>query len=423
MCRRKPGPRCHAQYLKKLYKSARQVKSSKRVLRRLKRKGATPSAIARQEARLAEALNNHHHRMREYYSSPYARLKLVRDELPKAKENLRHKEAAVIRAEDRLADLKEQAKTNKGERLANEIAVAERKLAAAQEKLDMANGEYARRARQVELGARRWESAVANLEIQENRDGALQQGMFAAAMYTEEDLNNANTWETVELVSRPDDQQHPKAVLIRDPETKAPTGRYVHKSQRSRGARLVRTLSVETPTFEQYNGHVEVRVIEDRINGGYRVMANAHQGTFSRPKSEAENEGLDANDPNRVGRRALRKVGRSAQPGFEHRPRVQRPDIDQDRETLGEDRFDVSASEKNPGGKVYKTREAASAAASKWANSDEPTKFFARAVRARAVRAAMYEAGYKTRAAQDAKLAEQRRELEASGRWRFTVTH
>lgn len=423
MCKHKPGPRCHYTYLRKLYASARQVKSSKRILRRLKRKGATPSTIARQETRLAEALQNHHHRTREYYSSPYARLKLVRDELPKAKENLRHKEAAVIRAEDRLANLKEQAKTNKGERLANEIAAAERKLADAQLKYDTASGEYARRARQVQLGAERWEAAKANLEIQKNRDSALEHGEYAAAFYTEDDLDNAAAWETVELVSRPDDQNHPKAVLVRDPETNAPAGRYVHKSQRSRGARLVRTLNVETPTFEQYRGHVEVRVAEDRLNGGYRVVANAHQGTISIPKSESHNRGLDLDDPNRVGRRALRKVGRSALPGYEHRPRTQRPDIDQDHHALKEDQFDPTRSQKNPNGIVFKTREDAGRAAAQWANGDGPTKFFARAARAQAVRQAMYEDGYKTRAAQDAKLAEQRRTLEATGAWRFVTSH
>lgn len=417
MCRRKPGPRCHYHGNMKLRTARNRLKSSRRSLARLIRKNYPPSHIERQREVVQRDIDNVYHRMRQYYSTPLARYKLAHDELPKARKDIRHKELAVIRAEDRLSELQKQAKTNKGKALEEQIRVARRKLDTANMKLDSAQGQYARRAYEMAAGHARWERSKANLELQEKRDQALEEGDYAAALYSSDDYQLSDDWESIGITSRPSDQAPKHTKLVKDPQqpSNAAAGRYVHKESRGRGERLVRHMGVETPTFEQYNGYIETRVTYDATRKGYVVVANTYQGKISIPRSEAEN------GPGRpwVGREALRTVGRSKQPAYQQPPRNQRPDIDQKHYAVSEDaRIDPTVSQQHPRGQVFSTAAEAGQYAARWSDSDGPVKLVARQAREVAVRQAMAEAGYKTRESQNSLLQSQRekhRQAEAAG--------
>lgn len=407
MCKRKPGPRCHYEYKMKWDNIKAQFSSAKRHLRNLKRRGAPESAIKRQEEIVADLANKNYHRMREYYASPYARYKLVNDELPAAYEEVNKREMAMIRAEDRLADLKATGAN------AKEIAAAERKLASAQRGYDEANAHYLRRAQELTDGAARWHEANANLTIQEHRDGALEAKNYHAALYSEEDLKTVKAWDGIALTSRPGDERHAKIKWEKGtPRAKKALGTtrtYQRAAEGRQHDAVIRTLQIETPTFERYTGHVAVELVHRKDVGGYVVQAHTELGTLTSPKTEDQST---ADTPQ--GRLEQRRVGRSALPNYEHRPRRQRPAIDCDVEEVN-DKISLSVD----GGRVYKTKEEAARAAQKWISSDEPARRIANIARIRAVRIQMVKDGYTTREAQDAKLAEQKREYEAAGKPRY----
>lgn len=403
MCKRKPGPRCHYEYKLKWANIKAQFASAKRHLRNLKRRGAPESAIKRQEEIVADLANKNYHRMREYYSSPYARYKLVKYELPQAYEEVNKREMAMIRAEDRLADLKANGAGTK------ELKAAERKLASAQRGYDEANAHYLRRAQELTDGAARWHESKANLAIQEHRDGALEAKNYYAALYSTEDLETSKAWDGIALTSRPGDERHAKIKWEKaTPRAKKALGT-VRTYQRTAQGRdhdaVVRTLQVETPTFERYTGHVTVELVYRKDLGGYTVHAKTEAGTFTSPKTEDQSTPLQPQ-----GREEQRRVGRSALPNYEHRPRRQRPAVDCDVEEVG-NKVTLNVD----GGRLYKTKEEAARVAQKWISSDEPARRIAHIARVRAVRIQMEKDGYTTREAQDAKLKEQAKEYEAAG--------
>lgn len=410
MCRRKPGPRCHSHYYDKWEAIKRAHSSAQRRLRKLKRQKAAPSKIATQEEIVARLANQNYHRMREYYSSPYARLKLVRDEMPPKLDALNKKRAAMERAEDNIKDLQEiQAQYGVDNR--KEIAAAQKRLAKAQRAYDLAEGDYARRAREIHEGAERWEKAKANLAIQENRDGALREGWYAGALYSREDLKNASEWEGIGLTTRAEDEKH--ATIKWEKGTRRPKQRvngYKYQGTETEdGSRteehdhITRTMQVETPTFEQYNGHVTVMAVYDARIKQYRLMAQTRSGTFSTPAASKPGAGDEA------ARLEQRKVGRSALPNFEHRPRNMGP------ENMNDEHVGDTISLDPAGGRTFATKEEACSYGAAWIKSDAPVATFAMNARERAVRKVMAEHGYTTREAQNAKLAEQKRELEQMG--------
>lgn len=443
MCKRKPGPRCHSHFRQKLLNAYERHQSASRLLaakiqgreRGLK---ITPSMIAEQEASLKRQEDNLYHRIREYYSSPLARKKLVEVELPLAKARMEPLEAEVSQLnqeikqlETEVNSLKDRASRRRMKRNGNikekkrRLHEARTQLAAAQRKLDAAQTDYARKAKNAYYGAKRWEEAKGNLAAQRVVDGNLEAGNYYGALYTPNELNSAAAWEKVPMVSRPDDEDEatknaPKAKrgkrgLI------ARKGQFIPKEQRDRGERLIRKVELETPSFEQFKGEIETRV--EPFQGGYRVVANP-KGEVNYPDEDKTPEGYNSVREYMRGTEA----GLSGQPGHEHRPRTQKTfyrklqKTEQVGEDYREDAVQVTRNPKHPLG-IYKTKAEAERAALAWANSDKLAQFASYYVREKAVRDSMTRAGYTTREAQDELLAKQRAALSSEQRLEMSLGH
>lgn len=445
MCKRKPGPRCHSHFRQKLLNAYERHQSASRLLaakiqgreRGLK---ITPSMIAEQEASLKRQEDNLYHRIREYYSSPLARKKLVEVELPLAKARMEPLETEVATRQQELEkletelhdassrdrDARKRLRTRGGRKKQEaKIREARTQLAAAQRKLDAAQTDYARKAKNAYYGAKRWEEAKGNLVAQRVVDGNLEAGNYYGALYTSNELNSAAAWEKVPMVSRPDDEDEatknaPKAKRGKRglPDIK---GRFIPKEQRDRGERLIRKVELETPSFEQFKGEIETRV--EPFQGGYRVVANP-KGEVNYPDEDKTPEGYNSVREYMRGTEA----GLSGLPGHEHRERTQKTFYRklQKTEQVGEDHKEdaaqVARNPKHPLG-IFKTKAEAERAALAWANSDKPAQFASYYVREKAVRDSMTRAGYTTREAQNELLSKQQAALSSEQRLEMSLGH
>lgn len=382
MCRRKPGPRCHSHASANLKTVRHRLKTARRQLARMKRKNAPARDIARTEARVDRLTHENYHRMRQYYSTPYARLKLERDELPQALRDMRHKELAVVRSEDEVARLEKEVSGKGGNTKANQdkLAAEQRKLASHREKLATAEQQYAIRAREVRLGEVRWEESKYNLGLQEKRDKHLEEGAFHRAQYSEKELEEqAESWERVGLTAR---GHQPKAKFHRALAVEGVRAYHSPAQKAATDERLVRHVDLETPTFEQVRGTFEVRVVKDARSGKWRVAANPKNMSVSIPK--------------KVTRQELRTVGRSRLANWYQPPRNQDKE-QQSQHRIASHAFDPTRTKNAPRGMEFETKQEAAKAAEEWMRSPKPAAAAAKLARNAGIQAQMSRKGFRSR--------------------------
>lgn len=398
MCRRKPGPRCHSHGRFILLRERSNLKKLRRNLNRLRRnKNPDANKIAQAEARVEKALNNAYTARRYYYSTPRARAKLETEELPQQLRDIRHKELAVVRTEDEVADLQKEVASKGGNTKANQEALeaAQRKLASHREKLHMAQTQYEINRAEVYAGEQRWESAKTNLQIQERRDiMALEVGDFHRAMYSESDLEAAEDWERISAAERGHIKK-PKYSVARQKDGVRAYHTEARKAQKDE--RLVRHIELETPTFEKATGSFEVRVVKDRRTGMYVAVANTKNMELSRPSDITK---VNEHGQKISQREDSRSVGRSALPNWARPPRNQRKGIDLAPPVRIPDdtTFPISRGFKSP--------QEAAQAAQQWVSSAAPAKTAAKMARQNAIDAHMSRAGYKTVEARQKRINE-----------------
>lgn len=231
MCKKKPGPRCHAHQAPKYQAAQEHCEAVEQEYQDALNKadGDTSAIDDTMRDRRSEAYAKRHEARKLYYSTPEARKKLVRATLPA-------KEKALEEAED--AYTADPTPENKKARTSARADVtAHRNL--------LVDGE------------RRWSQSNADLATHERRNGALERGDYADAQYDNADLSRASSWDSLNS-------------------TRWAAG---NKSVR-------REMRIETPTQERVKATADIH-IEGHNVGGYQVKTRiiAQHGHTETPNS------------------------------------------------------------------------------------------------------------------------------------------
>lgn len=231
MCKKKPGPRCHAHQAPKYQAAQEHCEAVEQEYEEaLNRAGGDPGEVdSTLKERRSDAYAKRHEARKLYYSTPEARKKLSRETLPAKEKHLQEVEDAY--EQDPTPENKK-ARTS-----ARADVTAHRNL--------LVDGE------------RRWSQSNADLATHERRAGAMERGDYNEAQYDNADLSRAGSWDSLNS-------------------TKWAKG---NKSVR-------REMRIETPTQERVKATADIH-IEGHNVGGYRVKAQitAEHGHTESPDS------------------------------------------------------------------------------------------------------------------------------------------